>query len=321
MSWSARTLLAAGSAAAAYAGISALMARGLTRSVRIIPDDTPAVVGLPYETISFPSRAGDVELSGWLCPPPGCSDMNDALAQRWIVLVHGFGSHSADAATGIIALARDLHDRNFGVLLFDSRASGRSEGERGSSGFFERLDLLGAIDHLAHRGVELNRIGVLGQSLGGAVALMACSSPGTVAAVVADSAFADLELMIRRAQSGAFKTLRLFNPGMRFMARALYGIDSRDVSPARSLAMSEAPALIIHGEDDRVVPVSHSRLLARAAGLDRHASRDETASRLWIAPGVGHVQAYKNSPTEYVEKVSSFFDAHLGSGIRVAAGS
>ncbi len=240
--------------------------------------------------------------------------MNDALAQRWIVLAHGFGSNGVDPTTGILGLARDLHDRNFGVMLFDFRASGRSEGGRSSAGYFERFDLLGAIDHLAELGVDRERIGVLGQSMGGAVALMACSTPGTAAAVVSDSSFADLWLMIKKAQSGVMKPLAVGNPGMALMARLLYGIDISEVSPARSLALSESPVLIIHGEEDTVVPVSHARLLAKAAGSE---FRDTggTAGRTWLVPGAGHLEAYRNSPAEYAGKVSDFFDAHLAVGV------
>lgn len=315
MGWLSKTLYAAGAAAGVYAGVSALMARGLTRTARIRPEETPATVGLPYETVAFPSRAGEVTLSGWLCPPPGCTDMNDALAQRWIVLAHGFGSNGADPTTGMLGLARDLHDRNFGVLLFDCRASGNSEGSWSSAGYFERFDLLGALDYMADRGVARERLGVLGHSMGGAIALMACSTPGTAAAVVSDSAFADLWLMIKRAQKGVLKPLSVANPGMGLMARLLFGVEISEVSPARSLALSETPVLIVHGEEDRVVPLSHARLLAKASG-SQFRTQEGASARVWIVEGAGHLDAYRKRPSEYVGRVADFFDAHLGAGVR-----
>ncbi len=315
MNWLDRTLYAAGAVAVAYAGVSSLMARGLMRSARLRSEETPATVGLPYEAVRFPSHDGQITLSGWLIPPPGCTDMNDALAQRWIALAHGFGSHSADPAAGLLGLARDLHDSNFGVLLFDFRSSGHSEGSKNSAGFYERFDLLGALDYLADRGVERERIGILGHSMGAAVALMVCSAPGNAAAVVADSAFADLWLMIKRAQSGVGKALIVANPGMGAMARMLFGVDINEVSPARSLAMSESPVLIIHGEEDRVVPVDHARLLAKAAG-SMSGEIEESDGKLWIVPGAGHLEAYRTAPREYVGRVTAFFDSHLTAGIR-----
>lgn len=318
MGWKNKTVAAVAIAGGLYAGVSALMAWGLTRSARKKSDETPAAVGLAYESVKFPSRDDGLALTGWLIPPPGCTDMIDALAQRWIVLAHGFGSHSSDPATRMLGLARDLHDRGFGVFLFDFRASGGSAGTHNSAGFYERLDLLGAVEYLADRGAERTRIGVLGHSMGAAVALMACSGPGTAAAVVADSSFADLWLMVRRAQSGLAIPLRIANPGMNFAARTMYGIEMDEVSPARSLSVAETPVLIIHGEDDRVVPVSHARLLSRAVGMRPGETRD-SANKLWTVPESGHLEAYSNFPKEYADRVTEFFDAHLSSPVRVGA--
>lgn len=316
MSWKNRSLFVAGAAAGAYTGVSALMAWGLTRSTRLRPEDTPAAVGLPYESVEFPSRFGQIQLHGWLVPPPGCTDMHDAMGQRWIVLVHGSGANRGDPTTGLLSLARDLRDRNFGLLMFDMRSSGDSTGHRNSAGFYERFDLLGALDYLVERGADRQRIGVLGHSMGGAVALMACSTPGAAAAVVADSSFADLWLMIRRAQKGVGRALAVANPGMSAMARLLFGVDIGEVSPAKSLATSESPVLIIHGDRDSVVPAAHAMLLAKAAGSN---SGDTNSSddRLWIVPGAGHLEAYRTVQDEYVERVSAFFDRHLTAGARL----
>jgi pimeloyl-ACP methyl ester carboxylesterase len=317
MSWISRTLYAAGAAASAYTGISALMALGLMRSTRLRPEDTPATVGLPYESVEFPSRYGRIVLRGWLVPPPGCTDMHDAMGQRWIVLLHGFGANRSDPTTGLLGLARDLRDRNFGLLLFDMRSSGDSSGQWNSAGFYERFDLLGALDYLAERGADRQRIGVLGHSMGGAVALMACSTPGTAAAVVADSSFADLWLMIRRAQSGIGRALMFANPGMNAMTRFLFGVDIGEVSPAKSLATSESPVFIIHGDRDSVVPANDAKLLAKAAGSDS-AEIEKTSDRLWIVPGAGHLEAYRTAHDEYVNRVSAFFDRHLATGARLS---
>jgi dipeptidyl aminopeptidase/acylaminoacyl peptidase len=310
MKWLNRALIAAGVAAGTYAAVSAAMARGLTRNRRIVADDTPASVGLPYEAIRFPSRDKQLELDGWLIPPPGYTDMREAMAGRWIVTVHGHSTNRTDPAVGLLGLARDLHDRGFGTLLFDMRASGSSEGETASAGYYERLDLLGALDYLAARGAKKERTGVLGFSLGGAVALMVCSDPGAVAAVVADSAFADLRMMIKRSQKGRNVVLSFVNPGMSLMARVIYGLDIHDVSPAHSVAASETPVFIIHGEDDRLVPPKHARIIARAAGSD-FKELDENRGKLWIVPGAGHVQAYRTHPAEYIERVTQFFNVHL----------
>jgi fermentation-respiration switch protein FrsA (DUF1100 family) len=106
-----------------------------------------------------------------------------------------------------------------------------------SSGFFERLDLQGASDFLVSKGADRSRIGVLGFSLGGAVALMAGSNPHNFGAVAADSSFADFSLVLRNSLTGIKRPLRLGLPGMELMARSIYGIDIKEISSARDNAI------------------------------------------------------------------------------------
>ncbi len=309
MGWVKKVALFGAAAAGAYIAVSAGMAAGMTRSVRIRPEDDPSTVGLDYSDVSFRSRDGELELSGWLVPPQGEHGASDPAAARWIVMVHGFGTNRANPAAGGLGLARDLSDRGFGILTFDLRGCGDSGGDSGSVGFYERLDLLGALDFLVSAGADRGRVGVHGSSLGAAVALMTCANPGTAAAVVADSSFADLTIRIRESLTGAKRPLYLFTPGMDVMARLLFGLDVKEVSPARMVAASETPVLIVHGEADEMVPVRHARILGRAIGAD--AETPVPGRGVWIIPGTGHVQGYRNRRAEYVNRVAGFFDRHL----------
>ena len=84
----------------------------------------------------------------------------------------------------------------------------------------------------------------VGRSLGGAVAadLVAHRPP---AAIVLESAFTDMGAMFLRAGL----------PG--FLARHPY-------NPRSALGAYDGPILLVHGERDGVIPVSHGRALARA---------------------------------------------------------
>lgn len=300
VNWRQRAIVAAGAAAGAYAAVSAVMARGLTVSRRLPVLDTPEAVGLEYEDVTFPSQGDNLSLAGWLIRPE--SKLNDA-AIRWIVMVHGHGSHRADPAVGALPLARDLVKGGFGVMLFDLRACGLSPGSRASAGYYERRDLVGALDFLAGRGVPPSRIGVLGFSLGGTIALMVCARQKRAAAVVADSAFAGLSLSIEQGVSGRLGILKAFQPGMRFMAKALYGIDISEVSPMHALAGSNLPVLLIHGELDEMVPMVHFRLLSRAL--------EGGPGEVWLVPAAGHVESYRERPDEYARRVLGFFETAL----------
>lgn len=313
------TLTVLGLAAGGYAGVSSAMASNLTKTARVRPDDTPESVGLDYRDVSFESRGGDAGLSGWLVPPgpgPGRAAVADPpggtmRGKSWIMMVHGDNASRSDSKTGMLAIARALSERGFGIFMFDMRGRGDSPADFSSSGYFERLDLQGASDYLVSNGADRSRIGVLGFSLGGAVALLAGSNPNNFGAVVSDSAFADLSLVLKDSLRGFKRPLAIWFPGMKFMAKAIYGIDISDVSPARAIARSDTPVLVIHGSEDGVVPVEHARLLGRAIG----ASFDEIETgeeSVWIVPGAGHSGAYKTQPKTYIDKVTAFFERHLG---------
>ena len=79
-------------------------------------------------------------------------------------------------------------------LTFDFSGSGMSEGEYVSLGHFERDDLLCVIDYL--RGTrKVSSIALWGRSMGAATALMHGSRDPTIAGVILDSPFADLQIL------------------------------------------------------------------------------------------------------------------------------
>ena len=318
------TITALGVAAGGYVGVSSALASDLIKSKRVPTDKTPDSVGLVYREVSFASRGGDAGLSGWLIRPGSNreSDLTEdngagsddpkvgAAGVSWVVMVHGDNTNRGDSETGMLDIARALSRRGFGILMFDMRGRGDSPAAISSSGYFERLDLQGASDYLVSNGADRSRIGVLGFSLGGAVALLAGSNPNNFGAVVSDSAFADLSLVLRGTMTGIKRPLTLWFPGMRLMAKVLYGIDITDVSPARAIARSDTPVLVVHGEEDVVTPVEHARLLGRALGasFNEIEAGEET---VWIVPGAGHTGAFKSQPQVYIERVAGFFEKHL----------
>src|SRR5260221_12006084 len=133
-------------------------ASSLMRRRRPDPEDPPSNYGLDFEEISFISR-DHIKIVGWWIPAP------DAVGT--IVVCSGQNG-SMDGDTKQIP---PLHEAGFNVLMFDFRAHGRSEGDCVTIGMYEKEDLLGALDYLGDvRGIM--RVGVLGFSMGAAVALI-----------------------------------------------------------------------------------------------------------------------------------------------------
>jgi pimeloyl-ACP methyl ester carboxylesterase len=151
---------------------------------------TPAEVGLQYEDVAF--KAGDgVGLKGWFVPSgtsPGPA----------IVVVHGWMWNRLGNVAGkvplddrdvdLLPITRTLHDAGFHVLLFDLRKHGESESGRGllTFGPLEARDFTGAVHYLRSRpDVDGQRIGALGISMGGSIALHGAPDCQPVKAILA----------------------------------------------------------------------------------------------------------------------------------------
>src|SRR5262249_48832020 len=143
------------------------------------PPDRPDNYGISYEEVHFTSR-DMVKLFGWWIParkPIGT-----------IVMCHGQeGSMDGDTKQMV-----PLHDAGFNVFMFDFRAHGQSDGECVSMGMYEKEDLLGALDYLAEQR-HVDKVGVLGFSMGAAVALITAALSERICVVVADSSFGQLK--------------------------------------------------------------------------------------------------------------------------------
>ena len=118
---------------------------------------------------------------------------------------------------------------------------------------------------------------MLGQSLGGALAITAlAASPGReqVRALIVDGALTSYRALAREKLADFWLTWPLQAPlGL--------AIDDR-YRPVDAIGeLAPLPVLIIHGEEDRLVPAHHAVALYRAAGPPK---------ALWIVPGAGHLE-------------------------------
>ena len=140
---------------------------------------------------------------------------------------------------------------------------------------------------------------MIGWSLGGASALLAMEQTPDIGALVSDSVYANADPLL------ADNPLR---PGLKLAMRLVRDVDLDDVRPDRALVNSgdrPVPVFLIHGADDRAVPLAQFERL-RAAAPHR-------TTETWVVEQAGHVGAYNSAQEEYVERLSRFFDQNLGS--------
>ncbi|MFQ5946284.1 MAG: alpha/beta hydrolase [Anaerolineae bacterium] len=297
-------LLSAGAAVGA-----ALLVRrgvwGLLRRVEPDPPQSPADYDLPFLEFRFPSRDG-LQLHGWFIPAEDSSvaaldaaDWSDG-SRGTVMFGHGrFGSKDPD-----LKYVPWLRRAGYNVFMFDFRAHGQSEGEHSTFGYLERLDLLGAVDFLRER--EIERVGVLGFSLGGAVGIATAGASESIAAVICDGGYATLRRVVIEGsvERGYPRPLAaLLAPLVIWAASRRTGLDLAEAEPVHWVSkISPRAVLFIHGGGDPYIPTRDVRRMHALAGEPKE---------LWIVPEAGHRTVDEARPEEYQERVLAFFDRHL----------
>jgi uncharacterized protein len=165
-----RALLAAAWVLGGYFVLFPLsLSYGFTHAARL---KTPhGNLGAPYQQVSFQSHDG-LRLEGWFVRPK-----NGAT-----VIVY-------PGKKGTQRHARMFVRHGYGVLVFDRRGEGTSEGDPNALGWGFDQDLLGALAYLRGRDdVDPNRIGGLGLSVGGEALLQTAAETRALGAVVSEGA-------------------------------------------------------------------------------------------------------------------------------------
>jgi uncharacterized protein len=129
-----------------------------------------ADLGRPYRSVAFTTSDG-LRLRGWYVP-----SLNGAA-----VIV--FPGRRANP----VRYARMLARHGYGVLLFDRRGEGQSEGDGNLFGWGGDKDLLAAIGFLGRR-PDVKAIGGLGLSVGGELMLQTAAETPKLGAVVSEGA-------------------------------------------------------------------------------------------------------------------------------------
>jgi uncharacterized protein len=181
-----------------------------------------------------------------------------------------------------LRMARVFVARGHDVVLFDSRAHGRSQGRHTTFGVRERDDLAAVLDKMAARGWADGRVITAGVSMGAATALMHAADDHRVAGVVAFAPFASLREAVRSYR-------RRYAPclsnawGVRGFEQATdrLGFALDEAAPITGIARIDAPVLILVGQRDKNLSErDHARVLAAARSAER--------CQVHVVPGANH---------------------------------
>lgn len=253
---------------------------------------TPWELGVPFEVVSFTSADG-LRLSGWWLP--------QAQSRGVVVGCHGHGGRKDD----MLGIGTSIWRAGYSVLLFDFR--GRGESDPWPQTLVSReVDDLHAAVAFAHARAPAARLGVIGFSMGAAVALLAAAAEPRVAAVVADSAFTSgREVVVHNIRGFMRLPPEVLVMAADEVVQWRHGYRFSQARPIDAVGrIAPRPLLIIHGAGDTLVPVEHAHQLYQAAGEPRE---------LWVVPEIEHCGAYFLDRPAYCRRVIAFFDQYLAS--------
>jgi pimeloyl-ACP methyl ester carboxylesterase len=293
--WAATGLAGAFAAANFAVGyyISQEMIRPKRKINRTSFNDFVPEVDYTLETCSF-SSYDECPLSALLLRPAKSNG-------KIILICHGIRH---DKRSGI-RFVQYLLKNGYTLMLIDFRNHGESGGCITTYGYHEKEDLRSAVRYLRNKGLT-GPLGVLGASMGAAVALQAAAGFDDIQALVLDSPFASLEQIAFEQTIGVTRLPRfaVYLPVQLacLWSRYVEDFPVSEVSPLLSTQSLKCPIFLIHGDADRKIGVHHSRQIFEIAPEPKE---------LWICEGAGHLGTYLKDPQEYQKRVLDFFRKHL----------
>jgi fermentation-respiration switch protein FrsA (DUF1100 family) len=252
----------------------------------------PSDLGLPCEELNLKTAEG-INISCWLIKALH-------MERGTILYLHGV---SESKIVGL-PLAKKFHASGYNVFLYDSRGHGNSGGSYCTYGFYEKHDTTTIINYLMKRSdLDVGKIGLLGASMGAAVAIQVAAMDNRVVAVVAESGFATLRTIFDDYQRRMIKLPWHYLRNIVIKrSEQLAHFKASTVSPLDVVKDVHVPLFILHGTADSLIKYTYSeRLYNNAAG----------PKELWLIPGAKHDDMATIGGKEYERRILEFFEKNL----------
>lgn len=258
---------------------------------RNVPDETPAEYNLPFEDVEVTNGDG-MKLVGWFVP-----SKNGAV----IIMQHGYKGTRKEMLNEV----QMLHQHGYGILITTVRAHDYSEGDLISLGVYEMQDMEAWYQYLISRDdIDPNKIGIIGNSYGGMLAIQYASQNENIKAVVANCAFSSMADTVSTSVKH-FTGLPEFPfvPLIVFWAERDTGIKMEEIDTTKWIPLiSPRPVFLMQGGADTVISPSSGQILYDAANEPKE---------LWFDEELGHTAFDKERTEEYESRVVGFFNMYL----------
>ena len=228
----------------------------------------PSAVGLAYEPVDLVT-SDNIHLDGWFIPAP---------EQRGVILFcHGNAGNISHRFDSLLL----FHRLGYSTLIFDYRGYGHSQGRPSEAGTY--LDAEAAWYYLTvERSIAPSRIVLFGRSLGGAIAVHQAAEH-TPGALIVESCFTS----VPDIAAGLYP----FLPA-RWLSRLDYNVQQQ-------LQRVSCPVLIVHSQDDEIIPFKHGQSLYKVANEPKQ----------FFELRGGHNDGFLLAGQTYVQELEGFLSA------------
>jgi pimeloyl-ACP methyl ester carboxylesterase len=204
--------------------------------------------------------------------------------------------------------AEQLIRAGYGVLMYDERASGESEGTRRSYGWEDPRDVQGAIRFIGvESGEGEERIGIAGCSIGAQIALQSAAYYPELGAVWADGPSTVRAKDIPSPKNPIMALIILGNYSLDWMFEAK--LDMEAPAPMIDIIndISPRPIMLVGGGQPQPLIGSEGEVM-----LPHYAHYAGSNAQTWVIPEAVHCDGPSRRPDEYAERMIEFFDTAFG---------
>jgi pimeloyl-ACP methyl ester carboxylesterase len=259
------------------------------------PSEVSIPPDLPFEVEEVTFAGGDdLTMAGWKVP-----SQNGAT----IILLHGYGGNR----TSMLWHAKQLIHADYGVLMYDERASGESEGTRRSYGWEDPPDAQGAARYIKTEAGRQERIGIAGCSIGAQIALQSAAYYPELEAVWADGA-SSVQARDLPAPDRPIMALMIFG---NYTLDWAYELKLNMEAPAPMIEIigniAPRPIMLVGGGQPHPLMGSEGETM-----IPRYAHYAGSNAQTWVIPEAVHCDGPAHRPDEYAERMVEFFDTAFG---------
>ncbi len=217
-------------------------------------------------------------------------------SKKTVIISHGYTLN----LNGSIRYIEIFYIKGYNVLIYDQRFHGLTGGKNCTFGFYEKYDLESLVSWVLEKTGRDSLVGVHGESMGAAIALLHGAIDDRISFIISDCAFESLKTQFSNKLKADYKLpsfpLLLFaDIATKILSNTFY----HNISPIKNIEKIKTPILFIHGDSDSFTTYTQTKnLYEKKTGI----------KKLYLAEGADHAQSILVNKEKYTKIIHKFLE-------------